>query len=62
MYIKGTKSAGHSYIQLAESYRDDNGKPRQRVLSTIGRADESGGQVDCKRAINLAITHFYSPN
>ena len=46
MYIKVTKSAGHSYIQLAESYRDDNGKPRQRVLSTIGRADESGGQVD----------------
>lgn len=46
MYIKVTKSAGHSYIQLAESYRDDNGKPRQRVLSTIGRADETGGQVD----------------
>ncbi len=46
MYIKVTKSAGHSYIQLAESYRDGNGKPRQRVLSTIGRADETGGQVD----------------
>ena len=49
MYIKVTKSAGHSYIQLAESYRDDNGKPRQRVLSTIGRADETGGQVELPR-------------
>jgi len=46
MYIKLTQSAGHSYVQLAESYRDDNGKPRQRVLSTLGRLDETGGQVD----------------
>ncbi len=46
MYIKVTKSAGHSYIQLAESFRDESGKPRQRVLSTLGRVDETGGQVD----------------
>lgn len=46
MYIKVTKSAGHSYIQLAESFRDDSGKPRQRVVSTLGRVDETGGQVD----------------
>ena len=46
MYIKVTKSAGHSYIQLAESFRDDTGKSRQRVLSTFGRVDETGGQVD----------------
>ena len=46
MYIKLTQSAGHSYVQLAESYRDDSGKSRQRVLSTLGRLDETGGQVD----------------
>jgi hypothetical protein len=46
MYIKVTRSGGHSYIQLAESYRDDSGKSRQRVISTMGRVDESGGQVD----------------
>lgn len=46
MYIKVTKSGGHSYVQLAESFRDENGKSRQRVLSTFGRADETGGQVD----------------
>ncbi|NDH33417.1 MAG: IS1634 family transposase, partial [Betaproteobacteria bacterium] len=32
--------------QLAESFRDDSGRPRQRVVSTLGRADETGGQVD----------------
>ncbi|NCV56649.1 MAG: IS1634 family transposase, partial [Betaproteobacteria bacterium] len=36
----------HAYIQLAESFRDDSGRPRQRVVSTLGRADEMGGQVD----------------
>jgi len=46
MYIKVTKSAGHSYVQLAQSYRDESGKSRQRVLSTLGRVDEIGGQVD----------------
>jgi len=46
MYIKVTRSGGHAYIQLAESYRDDSGKSRQRVISTMGRVDESGGQVD----------------
>lgn len=46
MYVKVTKSAGHTYIQLAESFRDDSGRPRQRVVSTLGRADETGGQVD----------------
>ncbi|NBS40991.1 MAG: hypothetical protein EBS73_17455, partial [Betaproteobacteria bacterium] len=46
MYVKVTKSAGHAYIQLAESFRDDSGRPRQRVVSTLGRADEMGGQVD----------------
>ena len=38
MYVKVTKSAGHAYIQLAESFRDDSGRPRQRVVSTLGRA------------------------
>lgn len=46
IYIKGTKSAGYSYIQLAESFRDESGKPRQRMLSTLVRVDETGGEVD----------------
>ncbi len=29
-----------------ESFRDDNGQPRQRHLLTLGRVDENNGQVD----------------
>jgi hypothetical protein len=46
MYIKLTQSRGRSYVQLTESYRDDRGRSRQRVVSTLGRLDETGGQVD----------------
>ena len=45
VYIKVTKSAGHSCVQLAVSFCDDNGKPRKRVVSTLGRADETDGKV-----------------
>ena len=46
MFIKLTRSGGHTYAQLVESFRDERGKPRQRTVATIGRVDESGGQVD----------------
>jgi transposase len=46
VFIKLTRSSGHTYAQLVESYRDEHGTPRQRTLATIGRIDESGGQVD----------------
>lgn len=46
MFVKLTRSGGRTYAQLVESFRDENGKPRQRTLATMGRVDESGGQVD----------------
>jgi transposase len=46
MFIKLTRSGGHTYAQLVESFRDERGKPRQRTLATIGRVDETDGQVD----------------
>ena len=46
MFIKVTRSGGHSYAQLVESYRNDEGKPRQRTVTTIGRVDDTGGAVD----------------
>jgi transposase len=46
MFIKLTRSGGHSYLQLVESFRNEQGKPRQRTVATIGRLDESGGSVD----------------
>ena len=46
MFIKLTRSGGRTYAQLVESFRDEQGRPRQRTLATLGRIDESGGQVD----------------
>ena len=46
MFIKLTRSGARTYVQLVESFRDDSGKPRQRTLATLGRVDESDGQVD----------------
>jgi hypothetical protein len=43
MFIKLTRSRGHTYAQLAESFRDEHGAPCQRTITTLGRADESGG-------------------
>jgi hypothetical protein len=46
MATKLTRSSGHTCVQLIESFRDETGRPRQRTISTLGRLDESGGQVD----------------
>lgn len=46
MFIKLTRSGGHSYAQLVESFRNEEGKPRQRTVATIGRIDDAGGAVD----------------
>ena len=40
MYTRITTTGGRSYLQIVEAYRDDNGKPRQKVVATIGRLDE----------------------
>jgi transposase len=46
MFTKLTRSGGHTYVQLVESFRDETGRPRQRTISTLGRLDEAGGQVE----------------
>ena len=46
MFIKLTRSGDRTYAQLVESFRDEHGKPRQRTVATLGRIDDSGGQVD----------------
>lgn len=46
MFTKLTRSGGHTYVQLVESFRDESGRPRQRTVSTLGRLDEASGQVE----------------
>lgn len=45
MFIKVTSSGGRRYAQLVESFRNEQGVPRQRTICTLGRV-EPGGDVD----------------
>ena len=45
MFIKVTQTGSRRYAQLVESFRNEDGKPRQRTLCTLGRL-EAGGEVD----------------
>ena len=46
MFIKVTTSGGHRYARLVESFRNEQGQPRQRTVAMLGRVDENGGQLD----------------
>ena len=51
MFVRAKRSVqngvAYEYLQIVESFRD-GGKPRQRVLATLGRRDEliASGKVD----------------
>ena len=45
MFIKVTQTGNRRYAQLVESFRNEEGNPRQRTLCTLGRL-EAGGEVD----------------
>lgn len=45
MFIKVSQSGGHRYARLVESFRNEEGQPRQRTLATLGRLSP-GGDVD----------------
>lgn len=45
MFIKVTTAGGRRYAQLVESFRNENGQPRQRTIATLGHLD-AGGQVE----------------
>ena len=34
------KVGGHHYLQLVESYRNESGRPRVRVIASLGRLDQ----------------------
>ena len=39
MFVRITESGGRRYLQIVESYRNDAGKPRLRVIANLGRVD-----------------------
>ena len=47
MFTRVTSNGGRSYLQIMESYRNDAGKPRVRVVANLGRIDTmKDGQLD----------------
>lgn len=39
MFTRISRSGGREYLQLVESYRNEHGKPRHRVIANLGRID-----------------------
>jgi len=65
MFLKLTKSGGRHYAQLVESFRNEDGQPRQRTICTLGRL-EPGGDVDkligaLQRARGLDVARAGNP-
>lgn len=46
MFVKVTKSGPRKYVQLVEAYRDDEGRPKQRTIASLGRLDQISGGLD----------------
>jgi hypothetical protein len=47
MYTRISKTGGRQYLQLVESFRNDSGKVRTRVVANLGRLDQiSPTQLD----------------
>ena len=46
MFIKVTTSGPRRYVQLVEAYRDDNGRPKQRTVATLGRLDQLNSDLE----------------
>ena len=40
MFTRISRSGGRAYLQLVESYRNEEGQPRQRVIANFGRLDK----------------------
>ena len=60
MFIKVTQTGNRRYAQLVESFRNEEGKPRQRTICTLGRL-EPGSDIDTliaslQRAQGVAAT------
>ena len=40
MFVKATKAKGYTYVNIVESYRDETGVSRHKILYNFGRLDE----------------------
>jgi len=56
MFIKVTTSGPRRYVQLVEAYRDDQGRPKQRTVATLGRLDQLSSELESVIAGLLRVT------
>jgi len=56
MFIKVTTSGARRYVQLVEAYRDDNGRPKQRTVATLGRLDQLNSELESVISGLLRVT------
>lgn len=56
MYIKVTKSGPRRYVQIVESFRDDNGQPKQRTIASLGRLEQLGSNINSLLTGLLRVT------
>ena len=61
MFIKVTRSGERRYVQLVEAYRDDDGRPKQRTVATLGRLDQLDSQVESVISGLLRVTGKEAP-
>lgn len=56
MFIKVTSSGPRRYVQLVEAYRDDEGRPKQRTVATLGRLDQLNAELESVISGLLRVT------
>ena len=56
MFIKVTSSGPRRYVQLVEAYRDDQGRPKQRTVATLGRLDQLNSELESVISGLLRVT------
>ncbi len=56
MFIKVTNSGPRRYVQLVEAYRDEQGRPKQRTVATLGRLDQLNSGLESVISGLLRVT------
>jgi hypothetical protein len=56
MFVKITKSGSRRYVQLVESYRDEDGRVKKRTVATLGRLDQLGSELESVISGLLRVT------
>jgi len=48
MYLRQMtdKKKGRTYLSIAHNYKDQNGKPKVKIIKPLGRLDELAKQYD----------------